>query len=92
MDTGITQQDEERYMAIMAGFDAAMADLEKSMPVPMCHFTPMTLHLDDTEPGNDDHWYECEHCGHTEDITDAWAKAKAHEAAQVLPSTNDDPF
>lgn len=52
----------------------------------------MTLHLDDADPGNDNHWYECEHRGHTKDITDAWAKANAHEAAQVLPSTNDELF
>ena len=38
----MTEQDEEKYMPIMAGFDAAMLAHESLRPVPMCHFKAMT--------------------------------------------------
>lgn len=44
----MTEEDEENYMAIMAGFDAAMLALESRNPVPMCHFKAMTQHWDNS--------------------------------------------
>lgn len=77
----ISPEDEARYMQVMAGYDAAMREhYQPAGPVPMCHFKPMTAHWDDSHPASDDHWYECEHCGHTEDSAEAWAKMKARQA------------
>jgi len=93
MDAVITEQDEAKYMAIMAGYDAFMLAHHSRGPVPMCHFKPMTQHWDDSHPAADDHWYECEHCGHTEDSTEAWAKVRAREAAagrSTIPPAHDD--
>jgi hypothetical protein len=79
----LTEKDEENYMAIMAGFDAAMLAHESRKLVPMCHFKAMTQHWDDSHPASDDVWYECEHCGHTEDSAEAWAKVKSREVANA---------
>jgi hypothetical protein len=64
----MTEQDEEKYMAVMAGFDDAMLVHESRRPVPSCHFKSMIPRWDDSNPASDDHWYECEHCGHTKDF------------------------
>lgn len=79
----MTGQDEEKYIAIMAGFDAAMLAHESCRPEPMCHFKAMTQHWDDSHPASDDVWYECDHCGHTEDSTVAWSKVRAREAVSA---------
>ncbi|MPQ71488.1 hypothetical protein [Pseudomonas sp. MWU12-2323] len=88
----MTEQDEEKYMEIMASFDAAMLAHESRRPVPMCHFKPMTQHWDDTHPASDDDWYECEHCGYTESNAEAWAKVKARYPGKLQPGyvDNDD--
>lgn len=78
-EPAITDEDEARYMRVMADYDAAMRDFFTG-PVPMCHFTPMTFHSDDSDSGGDG--YECEHCGHTEDSADAWAKVEARMQRQ----------
>jgi|LNAP01.1.fsa_nt_gb hypothetical protein len=78
----MTEQDEEKYIAIMARFDAAMLAHESRKPVPMCHFKAMIQHWDDSHPAADDVWYECDHCGHTEDSAVAWAKVKARVAVK----------
>lgn len=82
----MTEQDEEKYMTIMAEYDAAMLAHESRRPVPMCHFKAMTQHWDDSHPAADDVWYECDHCGHTEDSAVAWAKVRAREAVNAPPS------
>ncbi|KIL03159.1 hypothetical protein EGJ28_16320 [Stutzerimonas xanthomarina] len=79
-EPAITAEDEARYMRVMADYDATMRDFFTG-PVPMCHFTPMTFHSDDSDSGGDG--YECEHCGHTEDSADAWAKVEARKQHQV---------
>ncbi len=38
----MTEQDEEKYIAIMAGVDSAMLAHESRRPEPMCHFKAMT--------------------------------------------------
>lgn len=81
----ITPEDDARHMQIMADYDALFA-ANRCVPVPMCHFKPMTQHWDDSHPASDDHWYECEHCGHTEDSAKAWAKVKATEATKAQPA------
>ena len=63
----MSEHDEEKYMAVMAGFDDAMLAHERRRPVPSYRFKPMTQHWDDSHLAGDDNWYECEHCGHTED-------------------------
>jgi len=74
----ITAEDEDRYMQIMADYDVAMREHSQG-PVPMCHFTPMTLHSDDSDTGGDG--YQCEHCGHSESDAEAWAKVRRREQA-----------
>ncbi|TCV51358.1 hypothetical protein EDB99_10724 [Pseudomonas sp. 460] len=82
----MTEQDEEKYMTIMAEYDSAMLTHESRRPVPMCHFKAMRQHWDDSHPAADDVWYECDHCGHTEDSAVAWAKVRAREAVKAPPS------
>jgi hypothetical protein len=83
MNAFMTEQDEEKYMTIMAGFDAAMLVHESRRPVLMCHFKAMTQHWDDSHPASDDVWYECDLCGHTKDSTVEWAKIRAREAVSA---------
>lgn len=45
---------------VMAGMDRAMAEMEKKVKPPVCHFTPMFFDEVETES-----WWECKHCGHT---------------------------
>lgn len=73
----ITPEDEARYMQVMSDHDAAMREFYTG-PVPMCHFTPMDFHSDDSGSGGDG--YQCVHCGHSEDSAEAWAKVEAHQA------------
>jgi len=44
----------------------------RSAPVtnaaPQCHFTPMQYEAADHGYGGVDHWWECAHCGHKQDI------------------------
>lgn len=65
-----------------------MRSLDFGGPVPMCHFTAMTFHSDDSYSGGDG--YSCEHCGHIEDSGTAWGKVRAREAklpAAARPNT-----
>lgn len=94
----ISPEDEARYMQVMADYDAAMRD-HYNGPVPMCHFKAMTQHWDDSHPAADGHWYECEHCGHTEDSATAWANVRVREAKlpsvvrpQTIPAHNSASF
>lgn len=81
----ITSEDEARYFQVMTDYNDLMRSLDVG-PVPMCHFKAMTQQWDDSHPASDAHWYECEHCGHTEDSAEAWAKVKAREAGKAKPS------
>ncbi|HFK2002897.1 TPA: hypothetical protein ACGW3W_002192 [Pseudomonas aeruginosa] len=76
----ISPEDEARYLQIMADYEVAMRDFYRD-PVPMCHFSPMTFHADDSESGGDG--YQCDHCGHTEDSAEAWAKVHARQQAKA---------
>lgn len=76
----ITAEDEARYMQIMGDYDDMMRNLDPG-PVPMCHFTPMEFHADDSGSGGDG--YQCEHCGHSESSADAWAKVEARKKAST---------
>lgn len=69
----ISAEEEDRYMRIMADYEVAMREHFRG-PVPMCHFTPMTFHSDDSCSGGDG--YQCEHCGHSESSVEAWAKVR----------------
>lgn len=80
----ITPEDEARYMQIMADYDAAMRD-HYTGPAPMCHFTPMTFHADDSDSGGDG--YQCDHCGHTESPEEAWAKVEDRESRRKLKAS-----
>lgn len=44
---------------------------------PMCHFTPMTYEVSDTD--SDGHggeeWFECKHCGHTKAVDEVMRAA-----------------
>ncbi|EKY4114770.1 hypothetical protein ABCV69_004528 [Pseudomonas aeruginosa] len=81
----IPPEDEARYMQIMADYDAAMRG-HYSGPVPMCHFTPMTFHNDDSDSGSDG--YQCDHCGHSESSAEAWAKVEARKQQHGAAVTN----
>lgn len=48
---------------IMADFDRQIAEEEKRIEVPVCHFTPMSY-----EASDDQEWWICHHCGHTKEI------------------------
>ncbi|MCF5382156.1 hypothetical protein GIW05_01285 [Pseudomonas syringae] len=78
----MTEQDEERYMAIMAGFDAAMLVHESRLLVPICHMKPMVGHSAESDADEDEAWFECEHCGHSVGLAEAWAKAKTQVAVE----------
>lgn len=78
----ISSEDEARYMQVMFDYDEAMRE-HFTGPVPMCHFTPMTFHADDSDSGGDG--YVCDHCGHTEDVNEAWAKVEARNTKEVTP-------
>lgn len=47
---------------ILEDYDGAMADFWEKQPPPKCHFTYMEYAWTDYEA-----WFECKHCGHTED-------------------------
>ena len=84
----ITPEDEARYLKVMTDYNDLMRSLDVGGPVPMCHFTAMTFHSDDSYSGGDG--YECEHCGHSEDSDTAWAKVRTREAklsAEARPKT-----
>lgn len=53
----------EEISKIFSDFDRLMAGEEKYIPVPVCHFTPMSYEADDYEE-----WWICHHCGHTKSI------------------------
>jgi len=36
---------------------------EIAPPSPRCHMTPMIFHM-----GEDESWWECDHCGHEKDV------------------------
>ena len=88
----MTEQDEARYMAIMAGYDAAMLAHETRMPAPMCHMKPMVGHSAESDADEDEAWFECEHCGHTVGFAEAWDKAKTHGTVEskAIGAANDD--
>ncbi len=64
-----------------AEFAQAMQDLaaaheaHRNDPMPTCHFRPMTFHDCDSNPN--DGGYQCEFCGHTEGVDEAWARVEA---------------
>lgn len=62
-----------------ADYGAAMREYYTG-PVPMCHFTPMTFHADDSDSGVDG--YQCDHCGQTESSEEAWTKVEARRKGQ----------
>lgn len=53
-----------RTNATFAGYDQAMADFDKTLVHPRCHFKTMEVHASDYEE-----WYECSQCGHTKPIS-----------------------
>lgn len=73
----ITPEDEARYFQVMTDYNDLMRSLDHG-PVPMCHFTPMEFHADDSGSGGDG--YQCDHCGHSESSAEAWAKVEARQA------------
>lgn len=56
------------------------------LPVPTCHFQPMTLHSSCSDRSGSSDGYACDFCGHTESIDEAWAKVEAREAARSKTS------
>jgi hypothetical protein len=98
-EQSISAEDEARNFRVMTDYNDLMRSLDHG-PVPMCHFTPMTQHWDDSHPASDSHWYECAHCGHTLDSADAWARVRDREmvkkpaglAEKAEPSTDSELF
>lgn len=72
----ISPEDQARYFQVMSDYNDLMRTLDQG-PVPMCHFTPMTFHEDDSDPSGWHDGYECQHCGHSLSSTEAMAKIKA---------------
>lgn len=77
-EQAIPREDEERYMRVMAEFDAAMVSYGAG-PVPTCHMTPMEFHECDSDPSGRSDGYQCKHCGHSESSEAAWTKVDARE-------------
>nr|WP_176456017.1 hypothetical protein [Pseudomonas fluorescens]CEK42398.1 hypothetical protein PQBR55_0019 [Pseudomonas fluorescens SBW25] len=44
----INSEDEARYFKVLADYNDMMRSLDVVGPVPMCHFTAMTFHSDDS--------------------------------------------
>jgi len=53
----------EEELDAFIGFNNQMAEEEKRHIYPKCHFTNMSLEASDYEE-----WWECKHCGHTEEM------------------------
>lgn len=94
----ITPEDEARYFQVMTDYNDLMRSLDAG-PVPTCHFTPMEFHECDSDPSGRSDGYQCRHCGHSEDSTEAWAKVRAREAMspaavlpQIMPAIDSAPF
>lgn len=76
----MTEQEEEQYVAIMAGYDAAMLVHECRLPAPLCHMKPMVGHSAESDADEDEAWFECDHCGHTVGFAEACLKSNSHLA------------
>ncbi|ORL53181.1 hypothetical protein B7H18_04035 [Pseudomonas putida] len=65
---------------------AAAHEASRDDPVPTCHFRAMTFHESDSNPD----WggYQCDHCGHTESVEEAWAKIEARSARAAKHQTS----
>ena len=74
----IPSEDEARYFQVMSDYNELMRSLDVG-PVPMCHFTPMEFHECDSDLSGRSDGYQCRHCGHSLDSTEAWAKVRARD-------------
>ncbi|WP_051032791.1 hypothetical protein, partial [Pseudomonas tolaasii] len=60
---------------------AAAHEASRDDPVPTCHFRPMTFHDSDSNPAYGG--YQCDFCGHTEGVDEAWAKVEARSTQAI---------
>lgn len=57
-DHKLTKEEFEAFEGLDYSYEKMQEEIEKTAP--KCHFTIMNL-----EVGEDESWWECEHCGHT---------------------------